>query len=430
MTSEAAMKKAKHSPIFSNQQEPHTIIIARGETIRHFTLRPWAAILGGTLAFALAGTYLIATSYLVVRDDLINGSVARQARLQQAYEDRIASLRTQLDQVTSRQLLDQQAMEGKVAELIQRQKSLSERHAKLAPMLQRAEHAGAAIPPEADGNAPMDSNGQDIVKSNDDDAFYGIDPIITGPTSATRKPAPRDDKPRKSVDKAELLLKSVNTSLTDIETKQIAQMQALSNTAYENADKIMEALAATGVKPVLDEKSDTGGPFIPAGSIAPFDAKLNDLDQALERLEGAKALAKSIPISNPVPGMPVSSTFGVRKDPIIGSMAFHSGIDFRAMSGSSVRATANGTVTEAGYNGGYGNMVEVDHGNGLSTRYGHMSQILVTPGQKIKIGDVVGKVGSTGRSTGPHLHYEVRRNGSAVNPAGFLTIGREVAAEL
>jgi murein DD-endopeptidase MepM/ murein hydrolase activator NlpD len=111
-------------------------------------------------------------------------------------------------------------------------------------------------------------------------------------------------------------------------------------------------------------------------------------------------------------------------------MAFHSGMDFRAISGSSVHATANGTVTEAGYNGGYGNMVEIDHGNGLSTRYGHMSQILVTVGQKISIGDIVGKVGSTGRSTGPHLHYEVRRNGSAINPAGFLTIGREVATAL
>ncbi|QND54240.1 peptidoglycan DD-metalloendopeptidase family protein [Phyllobacterium sp. 628] len=425
------MKKAKHSPIFSNRQEPHTIIIARGETIRHFTLRPWAAILGGTLAFALAGTYLIATSYLVFRDDLISGSVARQARLQQAYEDRIANLRTQLDQVTSRQMLDQQLMDTKVAELIQRQKSLTERHDKLVPLLQRAEHAGAAIPPEADNNAPMDSNGDDVVKA-EDDGFYGIDPIITGPTTATRKPVPprEDDKSKRGVDKAELLLKKVNTSLTDIEAKQVAQMQALSNTAYENADKIMEALAATGVKPELDGKSDTGGPFIPAGSVAPFDAKLNDLDQALERLEGAKALAKTIPISNPVPGMPVSSTFGVRKDPIIGSMAFHSGIDFRAISGSSVKATANGTVTEAGYNGGYGNMVEIDHGNGLSTRYGHMSQILVSVGQKISIGDVVGKVGSTGRSTGPHLHYEVRRNGTALNPAGFLTVGREVAAEL
>ncbi|MBA8880718.1 M23 family metallopeptidase [Phyllobacterium myrsinacearum] len=424
------MKKAKHSPIFSNQKEPHTIIIARGETIRHFTLRPWAAILGGTLAFALAGTYLIATSYLVFRDDLISGSVARQARLQQAYEDRIANLRTQLDQVTSRQLLDQQVMENKVSELIRRQKSLAERHDKLAPVLQRAEDAGAVIAPEIEDNAPMDSNSQDVVKSEDDEGFYGIDPIITGPTTVKHKSEPRGEKPAKGVDKAEILLKSVNTSLTDIEAKQIAQMQTLSNTAYENADKIMEALAATGVKPVLDEKSDTGGPFIPAGSIAPFDAKLNDLDQALERLESAKALAKSIPISNPVPGMPVSSTFGVRKDPIIGSMAFHSGIDFRAITGSSVRATANGTVTEADYNGGYGNMVEVDHGNGLATRYGHMSQILVSVGQKIKIGDIVGKVGSTGRSTGPHLHYEVRRNGSAINPAGFLTIGREVAAEL
>ncbi|MGO4448912.1 M23 family metallopeptidase [Phyllobacterium sp. TAF24] len=430
MTSKAAMKKAKHSPIFSNQKEPHTVIIARGETIRHFTLRPWAAILGGTLAFALAGTYLIATSYLVFRDDLINGSVARQARLQQAYEDRIANLRTQLDQVTSRQMLDQQLMETKVSELIRRQKSLAERHDKLAPMLERAEHAGAAIPPVVEDNAPMDSNGQDVVKSQDDEAFYGIDPIITGPTPVSHKPAPRSEKPVKSVDKAELLLKSVNTSLTDIEAKQIAQMQTLSNTAYENADKIMEALAATGVKPVFDEKSDVGGPFIPAGSVAPFDAKLNDLDQALERLESAKSLAKTIPISNPVPGMPVSSTFGVRKDPIIGSMAFHSGMDFRAISGSSVHATANGTVTEAGYNGGYGNMVEIDHGNGLSTRYGHMSQILVSVGQKISIGDIVGKVGSTGRSTGPHLHYEVRRNGSAINPAGFLTIGREVATAL
>ena len=128
--------------------------------------------------------------------------------------------------------------------------------------------------------------------------------------------------------------------------------------------------------------------------------------------------------------MPVSSPFGVRKDPLLGMVAFHSGMDFRAMSGSSVLATANGTVTAADYNGGYGNMVEVDHGNGLSTRYGHMSRFSSGVGQHVKPGDVLGKVGSTGRSTGPHLHYEVRKNGNAVNPVGFLTIGRQLAAEL
>jgi len=426
------MKKVKNSTIFGSTNEPHTIIIARGETIRHFTVRPWAALLGGTLALGLVGSYLLATSYLVFRDDLISGSVARQARLQQAYEDRIAALRTQLDRVTSRQLLDQKLMDGKVAELIQRQKALSERHDKLAPVLQRAERAGTALPTEADTNLAMDRDGQDVVKSEDSDDFYGIDPIITGPTTSTRKPTPHDDKAKTGIDKAELL-DSVDQSLADIESRQAKQIQTLSNTAYESADKIMEAIAATGVKPVLDDdKAGTGGPLLLASSnpTSGFDTKLTDLDEALARLEGAKALAKAVPIANPVPGMPVSSPFGVRKDPLLGLIAFHSGMDFRAISGSSVLATANGTVTAADYNGGYGNMVEVDHGNGLSTRYGHMSQILVSVGQHANLGDVLGKVGSTGRSTGPHLHYEVRKNGNAIDPVSFLTIGRQIAAEL
>lgn len=426
------MKKVKNSSIFGSTNEPHTIIIARGETIRHFTVRPWAALLGSTIALGLVGSYLLATSYLVFRDDLISGSVARQARLQQAYEDRIAALRTQLDRVTSRQLLDQKMMDGKVAELIQRQKALSERHDRLAPVLQRAEHAGTASQTEANTNLVMDRDGEDVVKSEDADGFYGIDPIITGPTTSTRKPAPHNDKAKTGVDKAELL-DSVDHSLADIEARQSKQIQTLSNTAYESADKIMEALAATGVKPVIDDdKAGTGGPLLLASTnpTSGFDTKLADLDEALSKLESAKALAKAIPIANPAPGMPVSSPFGVRKDPLLGLMAFHSGMDFRAISGSLVLATANGTVTAADYNGGYGNMVEVDHGNGLSTRYGHMSQILVSVGQQVKAGDVLGRVGSTGRSTGPHLHYEVRKNGNAINPVGFLTIGRQIAAEL
>jgi murein DD-endopeptidase MepM/ murein hydrolase activator NlpD len=427
------MKKPKNSSIFGSTKEPHTIIIARGETIRHFTIKPWMAFLGGTLALGLVGSYLLATSYLVFRDDLLTGSVARQARLQQAYEDRIAALRIQLDRITSRQLLDQKLMDGKVSELIQRQRALSERHDKLAPVLQRAEKAGAVLPGEAD-TFSKDSSGQDVVNSDDADGFYGIDPIITGPTTSTRKPAPRDDKAKTSVDKAELLLKSVDHSLTGIESLQTQQMQRLSNTAYESADKIMEALAAAGVKQVLDdETAGTGGPLLLLASTNPtsgFDTKIADLDEAVQRLESAKSLAKSIPIANPVPGMPVSSPFGSRADPLLGMIAFHSGMDFRAISGSSVHATANGTVTAADYNGGYGNMVEVDHGNGLTTRYGHLSQILVSVGQRVNLGDTIGKVGSTGRSTGPHLHYEVRRNGSAVNPVGYLAIGRKLAAEL
>ena len=105
-------------------------------------------------------------------------------------------------------------------------------------------------------------------------------------------------------------------------------------------------------------------------------------------------------------------------------------MDFRAPVGTHVQATAPGTVVRAGRNGGYGRMVEIDHGNGFSTRYAHLSRIVVKPRQKIRTGDVVGESGSTGRSTGPHIHYEVRRNGDAVDPLRLLKAGKTVAQYL
>jgi murein DD-endopeptidase MepM/ murein hydrolase activator NlpD len=113
----------------------------------------------------------------------------------------------------------------------------------------------------------------------------------------------------------------------------------------------------------------------------------------------------------------------VRLDPFLNRPAMHTGIDFRGAPGEPVRATASGTVTAAGWSGGYGRMVEIDHGNGLATRYGHLSEIEVSVGQSIKIGQTIGRVGSTGRSTGPHLHYETRVNGEAVDPQKFLRAG-------
>jgi len=104
----------------------------------------------------------------------------------------------------------------------------------------------------------------------------------------------------------------------------------------------------------------------------------------------------------------MTSSFGVRIDPFLGRPAMHTGIDFHGTQGDSIRATASGTVTLAGWNGGYGRLVEVDHANGLATRYGHLSEIDVHDRQTIKIGQIVGRLGSTGRSTGPHLHYETR----------------------
>ncbi|MHC1549302.1 peptidoglycan DD-metalloendopeptidase family protein [Phyllobacterium sp. K27] len=421
------MKKLQNQRIFNGISEPHTIIIARGNTIRHFTLKPWMTIVTASLAIGLAACYLLATSYLIFRDDLIHGSVARQARLQQAYEDRIASLRTQLDRVTSRQMLDQKQMEGKISELIDRQKTLNAQTNRLAPVLERASESLPA-------DLRAENNISDLGDSEKSDGFYGIDPIITGPTASSRKTVPDQGKPAKrAIEKAESLFDRADHSLDMLETLQIKRVQALSNKAYERANLIKDALASAGITlPAVNERTGTGGPLLllNATSATDFETSISDFDAALVQLERAKTAANSVPIAHPVPGMPVTSSFGTRKDPLLGLMAFHSGMDFRAASGNSVLATADGTVAAAEYNGSYGYMVDIDHEKGLSTRYGHLSQILVTAGQQVNIGDVIGKAGSTGRSTGPHLHYEVRKSGNAVNPASYLSVGRQIAAEL
>ncbi len=114
-------------------------------------------------------------------------------------------------------------------------------------------------------------------------------------------------------------------------------------------------------------------------------------------------------------------------DPFLGRPAMHTGVDFRAPMGYAARATAGGTVITAAYTGGYGNMVEIDHGNGITTRYGHLSRIDVAVGQVVAKGSIVGHTGSTGRSTGPHLHYEVRIDGSAIDPLTYIRAGAEIA---
>lgn len=151
---------------------------------------------------------------------------------------------------------------------------------------------------------------------------------------------------------------------------------------------------------------------------ASLDESISEIHAAVEaRL---RQLA-STPSIRPVDGW-FSDSYGWRNDPFDGSREFHRGLDIVAPSGTPVRASADGLVTVAGRQAGYGKVVHLSHGSGLSTRYGHLSEVLVRPGQRVKQGDVLGRVGSTGRSTGPHLHYEVLRAGRQVNPRKYLDV--------
>jgi murein DD-endopeptidase MepM/ murein hydrolase activator NlpD len=415
---------AVHSTVFGKRREPHTIIIARGTSIRHFTVGPWMAAVAGSIVAALTVGYFAATTYLVFRDDLMGAAISRQARMQHAYEDRISALRAQVDRITSRQLLDQQLMETKVTELLARQSQLSERRGRLGPLLGNAE----AVPQEKSAEAPSADQRADVSASSTPVAavladggaslsFWG-----TGAGSGSSETA---------ADRADKLFLSINQSLQTIEDDQIVKIASLADDAYQTADQISAALQQAGLP--VDAgfgKSDMGGPLVAINDHQNFDSRVKELDSALDMLDKVKQQVRSLPIGNPAPSRPISSSYGVRKDPILGTPAMHSGMDFRAPVGFPATATAPGQVTKAGWAGGYGRMVEIDHGNGISTRFAHLSRIDVDEGTIVGLGDVIGKVGSSGRSTGPHLHYEVRRNGDAVDPLRFIKLGKEISPYL
>ncbi|MBA3885415.1 MAG: M23 family metallopeptidase [Acidobacteria bacterium] len=170
---------------------------------------------------------------------------------------------------------------------------------------------------------------------------------------------------------------------------------------------------------------------MPHGALDSFDQTFGALREVLGAIESRltvvrtgverrQALAAATPSIWPVAGY-LSSGYGTRRDPFTGDADFHSGLDIAAPQGQPVQATADGVVVTAAYNGNYGNFIELDHGFGITTRYGHLSRYQVVKGQRVQRGDVIGAVGSTGRSTSPHLHYEVFVNGRMTNPLRLLT---------
>jgi murein DD-endopeptidase MepM/ murein hydrolase activator NlpD len=403
-----------NSGIFSRPSEPHTIIIAQGDKLRHFTVKPWVVTVIGAMAMALATGYLMATSYLVFRDDLIGASIARQARMQHSYEDRISALRSQVDRIISRQLLDQELMEQKVAQLMDRQNALFERNSRLGPLLERAD--GASV----DESASLPSNTPELGKT-----ASLLDSFKTGSVRSA-------GTGYQAADLADEAFMSITGSLKAIEATQIERLQKLITEANQTGDKIVSTLESAGLALDVEQSNEgMGGPFIPADAAKGFDQAFDEtvtrLDDALSRLDSIRSEATSYPLLMPVAGQKISSNFGYRTDPILGGKAFHSGMDFSAPTGVAVQASAAGTVIHAGSNGGYGNMIEIKHASGWTSRYAHLSKILVQEGDAVEAGATIGAIGSTGRSTGPHLHFEVRKSDAAHDPAPFLRMGRKIA---
>jgi murein DD-endopeptidase MepM/ murein hydrolase activator NlpD len=229
--------------------------------------------------------------------------------------------------------------------------------------------------------------------------------------------------------------------LREVEQRQAAlagKARAAGEARYQQTASHFRRLGLAPERYVRVSGGAMGGPYEPmddnndgaagSDSAESADAQFRALFLTWKKLDALEQTVISIPSMQPVDKLLFTSSFGVRSDPFRGTAAMHAGVDIPGSIGTPIYATADGIISHAGRQGGYGNLVQINHGRGIETRYGHLSTILVADNTRVRRGQMIGLMGSTGRSTGSHLHYEVRVDGKAVNPIPFLQTGEYLTA--
>lgn len=312
-----------------------------------------------------------------------------------AYEQRIAQLRVEVDRLHSRQYAQAGDMNLQLQELSVQQELLTEQHQYVKALAAKAAELGLATAqvPAADA-APL-----------------------------AARPGAADD------------LAATSAAIDQMMDESRAALTAISTAASASTEKIVGELSRLGIDADLPADAAIGGPLLPARDDLPDATDMldeaNATMAALIRFKAARGALASAPVHMPVAGDPrLSSGFGNRKDPFTRGRAFHAGLDFAKPTGTVVLAAGAGKIVFVGQRSGYGNVVEIDHGNGVLTRYAHLSGFIAEKGQAVVTGTPIALVGSTGRSTGPHLHFEVRRADQPLDPIPFLNAGKRLLAAL
>lgn len=430
---------------------------------RLFEISP--ALASALLSLAVLASVLTIASgvYIFSKDDILRSVLSGQARMQYAYEDRIAQLRAQVDRVAGRQLADQDSVEAKLHELLNRQVQLESRQALVARIsdeaakvgIQSAEartiqRADPAVTGSVTAFSPMPLPSANplaapMQRAKPMPEETGLRPTTTSDTPVRALPAVPQRQSHIDRRSLPILLEQAQASAALMSNNQIAMLRGIEGKALTSARRIRTMLDSTGldqarfarIMPAKNQNASAntsamGGPLIPMTSAeaAQFEKSLTAAQNYLQETERLSRVLRNLPVRRPLPrGYETTSTYGARSDPFTRGLAMHSGLDFRATTGTAVKVTGDGKVVEADWVGGYGRMVEVDHGFGLKTRYAHLSAIEVAVGDTVRKGEVVGLVGSSGRSTGPHLHYEVRIDEEAVDPMAFVRAGERAAIE-
>ncbi|HEX4157056.1 MAG TPA: M23 family metallopeptidase [Rhizomicrobium sp.] len=446
---------------------------------------------GATLQATCAGLSLIflgwvafASVNVIFKDRIIAAKDHRYQQMQGTYENRIADLQLSYDELNNGLISAEDRFKAAADEVEAKQKSvaalLGNGHAFEAAFvatngagLARGAEEDVAQAPARRAETASDSLGGDTAQPPASVGYSVTVPRAShaygsGASELTIMPDPVDPQPRtahptrasmldvftnladavfssgalsgRALKPAAPLARPAALEAIDQQTRRIAQLGRTETSLLKSLDRKMSERTG-GLRKVLAglgaaRLPASGGPMISTDSIhldgvsdREFTSAYIDAAAQASSLQSLVTELHHVPLTTPVHGgqFEVTSGFGPRVDPFTGRVAFHPGVDFAGPWGSTVGATAPGVVVSAGYRGGYGNMVELDHGYGFHTRYGHLAAILVRTGMRVEKGAAVGRLGSTGRSTGPHVHYEVWLANALKDPSRYIAAGRQIA---
>jgi murein DD-endopeptidase MepM/ murein hydrolase activator NlpD len=460
------------------------IYIRSDGRVQFFTFGPTLQATLAGLSLIFLGWVAFATVNVIFKDRIIAAKDHRYQQMQSAYENRVADLQLSYDELNGALVAAEDRFKSTADELQLKQNTiltfLNQKHqvdATLAGLSNSGIRIGPDHAPAEAGDAPGPSDGIDSTTPMNS---LPPAPKLSAPAGASELPAmpqpispqPRTARPTKAsfldfggavghitgllfghstpashdltlnfaAHPALRVLDQQTTRVAAIGTQETVLMLRAQGEVAHGVAELQSLIRHAGINPDdytrrFEGAHGMGGPDIPLQSVrieGIADQKFSDAflhaSAVLDQLNTLMSATRHIPLTTPVTGAQFERTsgFGARIDPFTGRYSFHPGVDFAGPWGSLISATAPGTVIYAGERGGYGNMVEIDHGYGIHTRYGHLSSILVRVGAKVSQGAPIGKLGSTGRSTGPHVHYEVWYDDVVRNPSTFIEAGRHV----
>jgi len=419
------LKSRTHAPTDSQRErDPPASLAPRRRGPRRFGLLGRALLLlVAVLGLAWGGT----ATYLLVQEKAAVAALRQEQQvLQASYDERMRALTRRLvGAVATQQAPGKEGTNDHLADLITRQVELEARQNLLGALTNQAV---APILPANGAQAPGGATG---FAANDANILDRLAPAAMAAQQRRIAVVLRAEEPLPLAERIPIL----EQSLDRVVSAQGVQVSALGARLAARVQDIRAALTELGLDvakvKLPGPRIGVGGPLIPLSVAMPpgsFEHRVMQLNEGRNLYGRWRDLANIVPLRRPLEGDDsTTSNYGVRTDPFTGANAMHAGMDFRAETGTPVRAAGAGKVLRAEIAGGYGNLVEIDHGNGLTTRYGHLSAFEVEAGQIVPPGAIIGRVGSTGRSTGPHLHYETRNGGEPSNPLRFIEIGTKLS---